>query len=307
MKASSETRLISWRGALILISFFPSGLPEFDAVLAAPDRAILECVTDELRGLLPEARPPEDRKVDIHFWSGGNQVASISKRLPVDPWTEIEPNYAATTRRDLTALMRDFRPGEGGQLLLWHGEPGTGKTFALRTLAWEWRSWCEAHYVIDPEVLLGESSYLVRVLFNASSRFDDGSRTRIARETGSRWRLLILEDCGELLAADAKAATGQALSRLLNLTDGLIGVGFRTLVLISTNDPIKKMHPAVTREGREAARVGFERHSREEAREWLDAHDVDEEPVDGLTLAGLYAMAAGKGRKKARRSVGFAA
>lgn len=112
---------------------------------------------------------------------------------------------------------------------------------------------------------------------------------RVARETGPRWRLLILEDCGELLAADAKAATGQALSRLLNLTDGLIGEGFKTLVLISTNDPLKQMHPAVTREGREAARVGFEKLPREETRQWMRSHAVEEKPDSAMTLAGLYA------------------
>ncbi|MDQ2761287.1 MAG: AAA family ATPase [Actinomycetota bacterium] len=198
--------------------------------------------------------------------------------------------------------MEGIEPGEGGKLLLWHGEPGTGKSYALRTLAWEWRRWCDFHYVIDPEVLLGQSSYLVRVLLNDSSRFS------IPRESGPRWRVLILEDCGELLAADAKAATGQALSRLLNLTDGLIGEGFKTLVLISTNDPLKQMHPAVTREGREAARVGFDRHSTEETREWLCTHGVDEQPDGGMTLAGLYAVAAGRKRKEQRRaSVGFSA
>ena len=39
------------------------------------------------------------------------------------------------------------------------------------------------------------------------------------------WRLLVLEDAGELMAASARAEVGQGLSRLLNLTDGLLGQG----------------------------------------------------------------------------------
>jgi hypothetical protein len=35
----------------------------------------------------------------------------------------------------------------------------------------------------------------------------------------SGWRLLILEDCDELIRGEAKQSAGQALSRLLNLTD----------------------------------------------------------------------------------------
>lgn len=306
----SETRLISEPPALALATLSSHGLCRFHATLAAPDRRALDELSARLRELLPEARPPEDRKVAIHFWAGGDEVAAISKRLAVEPWAEIEANYAASTREDLGRLMDDFAPGEGGKLLLWHGEPGTGKTYALRTLAWEWRSWCEFHYVIDPEVLLGpNSAYLVRVLLNDQARLGM-ARERLGKtpQGGSRWRLLILEDCGELLAADAKAATGQALSRLLNLTDGLIGEGFKTLILISTNDPLKRMHPAVTREGREAARVGFEKHSRAETREWLRTHGIDDEPDAGMTLAGLFAAAAGRRRQRPLRSVvGFGA
>ncbi len=300
-----ETRLVSRPGAVVLMSFHSpasSGRHGFDAFLAAADRLTLDNLSAELLDLLPEASPPEDRRVEIRFWAGGQEATAITKRLAVEPWTDIEANYAASTRDDLAALMRDFRPGAGGKLLLWHGEPGTGKTYALRTLAWEWRDWCDFHYVIDPEVLLGPSSpYLLRVLLN------DDTRLRIARETSSRWRLLILEDCGELLSADAKAATGQALSRLLNLTDGLIGEGFKTLVLISTNDPLRQMHPAVTREGREAARATFARHSNKEARDWLRSHGVDDEPDGGMTLAGLYAAAAGRKRSDRQTSVGFSA
>ncbi len=305
VRPSGDTRLVARPGAVALIEFSSSPFSQrhrFGASLAACDRPTLESLGEELLALLTEAGPPEDQKVEICFWAGGSEVAAISKRLEVEPWAQIERNYAAATRTQLSALMRDFRAGEGGKLLLWHGEPGTGKTYALRTLAWEWRRWCDFHYVIDPEVLLGSNSpYLLRVLLG------DAGRLGIARATGSRWRLLILEDCGELIAADAKAATGQALSRLLNLTDGLIGEGFKTLMLISTNDPLKKMHPAVTRPGREAARVAFEKHSPEEAREWLRAHDLDGGPGERTSLAGLYALAGGRRHEPLMRSIGFAA
>jgi hypothetical protein len=63
------------------------------------------------------------------------------------------------------------------------------------------------------------------------------------------WRLLLLEDCDELIRSGAKEATGQALSRLLNLTDGLLGQGRNVLVAITTNEDIARLHPAVTRPG----------------------------------------------------------
>ena len=71
------------------------------------------------------------------------------------------------------------------------------------------------------------------------------------------WRLLVLEDTGELLTPDAKTVIGQGLSRFLNVVDGLIGQGLRVLVLVTTNEEIRKLHPAVARPGRCAANVSF--------------------------------------------------
>ena len=73
------------------------------------------------------------------------------------------------------------------------------------------------------------------------------------------WRLLVLEDTGELLSADVRAAAGPGLSRFLNVVDGLIGHGLRVLVLVTTNEEIGRLHPAVARPGRSAANVVFGR------------------------------------------------
>ncbi len=136
-RLSGETRLVALPGAVALISFDSSqfsGRQRFEASLAATDRPMLESLSAELLDLLPEAPRPEDRKVEFRFWAGGQEVTAITKRLAVEPWAEIEINYPASTRDNLDALMRDFAPGVGGKLVLWHGEPGTGKTYALRTL-----------------------------------------------------------------------------------------------------------------------------------------------------------------------------
>lgn len=112
-----------------------------------------------------------------------------------------------------------------GQLLLLYGPPGTGKTTALRALAREWLPWCETDCVLDPEALFNDPRYLMEAALGDED--DQGA---------SRWLLLLLEDCDELIASDAKRASGQALSRLLNLTDGLLGQGRNVLVAITTNE-----------------------------------------------------------------------
>jgi len=84
-----------------------------------------------------------------------------------------------------------------------------------------------------------------------------------------RWRLLVAEDTGELLAKDAKAQFGQGLSRLLNMVDGLIGQGLQTMVLITTNEKLDGMHEAVTRPGRTGSVIEFLPFTPDEGNEWL--------------------------------------
>ena len=111
--------------------------------------------------------------------------------------------------------------------------------------------------------------------------------------------MLLLEDCDELIRPDAKHASGQALSRLLNLTDGMVGHGLRTLVCLTTNEELWRLHPAVTRPGRCLAQIEVGRLSPSEAADWLREHDVSasvERHVgpDGATLAELFALRNGR-------------
>lgn len=267
---------------------------------AARSKKVARKAIDWAEQYLPRAAREDARHVPITFWySKRNRVGSLRRTLDVTPWAEIERNYSAMTGQALAGLMDGFTPAKGGQLLLFHGDAGTGKTFALRALASEWRSWCDIDFVIDPDQFLGEAGYLVDVLLAQGRDWDaDGSPFGFMSEllggvpfTGpgenpkKRWRLIVLEDTGELLSADAKERTGQGLRSLLNSVDGLIGQGLRTLILVTTNEPILELHPAVGRAGRCAAAVEFTPLSAAEATAWLGRG------IDGpTTIADLFEL-----------------
>ncbi len=113
-----------------------------------------------------------------------------------------------------------------------------------------------------------------------------------------RWRLLILEDCDELIRGEAKQSTGQGLSRLLNLTDGMLGQGRDVLVAITTNEDLAMLHPAVVRPGRCLAQIEVGRLTRSESLTWLDDTDVQPAEIapNGATLAELAALRKGEKR-----------
>ena len=260
----------------------------------------LEDILRRLRADIPPSVPQPGLAIPFTFWTLAEHGPwAATRQIEVPGWSDIRSNYSPRTQQALERLVHDFKPARGGQLLLLSGEPGTGKTFALRALAWEWRHWCQFEYVTDPEQFFShEARYLLHVLLSGTATEDfDGAGEK-------RWRVLLVEDAGELLSADAKERAGQGLSRLLNVVDGLLGQGLKVLVLITTNEPLGQLHPAVSRPGRCAFRYEFDRLPPEQANAWLRERGASHPVSVPTTIAELYALAEGY-QRPAERVMGF--
>jgi hypothetical protein len=253
-------------------------------LLAATPRELHE-LKARVETLIPS--DPTDGMDRIVVWrrkaATGNAIHT-DKLIELPEWDAIERNYPESVRAQLNGLMGLKPPVNDGRLLLWHGLPGTGKTTAALALLDAWREWCDGHLVTDPERLFEDSSYLLDLLMT------ENGGSPVAALDGPviperRWKLLIAEDTEEFLRSDARARAGAALSRALNVTDGVLARGTRVLVLFTTNEERGRLHPAITRPGRCLSVLEFDAFTPTEAGQWLDTNQTPSSP---MTLAELY-------------------
>lgn len=273
-----ETRLYTGAGWTLRVVRWRSG--SSDLTVTAVSEALAERVIQDATRDAAIPEPPAEEAVSFGFWyTVGNSFRRRQRPISAAPWDGIRRNYSTDAAAVLDRLMAVTPQDVRGRLLLLYGPPGTGKTTVLRTLAREWNGWCQVDCVLDPERLFADPGYLMEVAVGVEQ--SGGS-------DAARWRLLLLEDCDELIGGTAKSAAGQALSRLLNLTDGILGQGRDVLVAITTNEDLSRLHPAVTRPGRCLARVELGPLPYDQACDWLGRRD--DIGSGGATLAELYAL-----------------
>lgn len=231
-----------------------------------------------------------------YFSADGPQY--YQSKLQTPNWEKILSNYPVAIRSQLDKLLADKRNVfDRGKIILALGEPGTGKTFFLRSLCYAWAKSFNIYSVTDIDRLCNEPSYVQDIIGHSR------------RSENIRSILLIMEDAGEYLANNAKDRQGQGFSRLLNLSDGLMGQVNRICFFISSNEFEDDIHPAILRPGRTAAILKFPLFSEDEANEWLLKHKGEPIAKGYMTLAEMYSSINGNDAEaidvNKRRSLGF--
>ncbi len=268
-------------GAFVLI--------ENDCVTAvSDDREKSQALVEEISKAWDDSEGRQEGSLEIQITYGktrGPDTQNRSIRAP--SLADIAANYAPETRGQLEALAQMHQP-DFGKIIILNGEPGTGKTYAIRALMQEWKSWCSFKVIMDPHEFFTKPDYMIRHLDRAKMKGKKGKRS---------FQLLVLDDADLFLAADAKAQTGDAVSRLLNMSDGIIGQGLDCLFLISTNQELGEINEAISRPGRTLANISFRRFIQEEAEAWIKSHGGDPEKLQaskksaGFASASSYSLA----------------
>lgn len=249
----------------------------------------------------------------------GDRIVRTPQFLKCPSWEEVRANYAAGVQGEIERLIGLEKPWSRGRLVIWHGAPGTGKTFAIRALMMKWKDRFDFLVVTDPERLAADPGYFLKVAGRPQQGprrpwEDEGSEAGERPPEAARKRVVfILEDTADLILQESRSAHFDKIGKLLNMTDGLFGQGREDLFLLTFNEEVDRIDPAFLRPGRCVANVEFPKFRPSEAAAWLQSRGCAGSPPAGeMTLAEMYARVLGESGEGAApapargRKLGFA-
>lgn len=225
-------------------------------------------------------KKPEKPFINIVEVSGNSFVM---KEHPVDDDFEIRDldiNYGYGFQKFHDELMGRFTKSTKG-LVLFHGEPGTGKTYYIRHLLRKMvASRKKVIYMppnmVDHLVEPGFMTFLTNSVRNWSAR--------------GNFCVLLIEDAEPLLAKRQEGVRIQGVTNLLNLSDGLLNDMLNLQIICTFNVDLKKLDSALLRPGRLIARKEFKPLSVLDANLLAQRLGIKHHFTEPATLSEVYSM-----------------
>lgn len=262
-------------------------------------------LSDLLKDYTSLPKDPKIVRVAFSYLDNSGDASITSRDIICPSWEEIKPNYPELGEH-VESILNAKSPEDLGKFIFWHGKPGTGKSYLIRSLMREWKKDVDFIYVIDPERFFNDGGYMKEILVSnirnyaedmeatgPESEYDTADGIVEQRETPLK--LFIIEDGLSFLLRQSRERETGAMSRLLNLTDGILGQGLRLLFLVTSNEDEEDIDPAFLRKGRCLQRLEFKPLTYDQAVKWVEDSGKEyrsEEPLkkgDTYTLSHLYA------------------
>jgi len=181
-------------------------------------------------------------KISVSSMGGYELLPAYIKKLDFD----ILHNYGEKFINVHEQIISKLKSSNGG-LYLFHGEPGTGKTTYIRKLISE---------LSESKTIIYIPSYMMEHIANPEL---------ISFISSYKDSILLLEDSENILTQNSEDRT-QAVSNILNLSDGLLNDSLRVSIIATFNISGKRiMDKALLRAGRLQVYQKFNKLSAEEA------------------------------------------
>jgi ATP-dependent 26S proteasome regulatory subunit len=180
-------------------------------------------------------------------------------------------------------MMRFENESRG--LVLFHGMPGTGKTFYIRHLLRKMSSYNKVVIYMPPNMV----DKLVDPMFVT---FLSKEIARFSKQ--GFFCVLLIEDAEPLLASRQGEGRVQGISNLLNMTDGILNDMLKLQIICTFNVRVKELDKALLRPGRLIARKEFKAMSALDANRLAQQLDVKYHFEKPATLAEVYSLVKNK-------------
>ncbi|MHB8259419.1 MAG: AAA family ATPase [Bacteroidia bacterium] len=222
----------------------------------------------------------------IYMIEAGSDGWEINSHALVDDFEieDLDINYGSGFTDFHHDLMDRFDEETKG-LALFHGEPGTGKTYYIRHLLREMADADKAVIYMPPNMVdhLTEPGFMGFLMKQLTEWADEGTYT-----------VLLIEDAEPLLAKRQEGIRIQGVTNLLNMTDGLLNDMLNLQIICTFNVDLKKLDSALLRPGRLIARKEFKALSVIDTNRLAQRLGIKHHFKKPATLGEIYSMLAGK-------------
>lgn len=188
-------------------------------------------------------------------------------------------NYSHQVIESFNSCVREIKKkNPRGRLSVFHGPPGTGKTFLLRSLISSIPN--AIFYSVQPELF---------------KKYEAATILKTLSETNIGFKKILLIEDGDSLLTDRKHNSEDVVSNVLNFTDGFMGECADIHLVCTTNISKLEIDKAFKRRGRLNTKIEIGALSAQEAQAAYDNIVIKNKPIHKFTsaaiLADIYAAA----------------
>lgn len=196
---------------------------------------------------------------------------------------DLELNYGKEAAQKFEKITNSISKGKSG-LVLFSGDPGTGKSTFIKYLTTK----------ISRKVIYLSSGAAEQLTNPDFLSFIMGHRNSI----------LLLEDAEKVLRS-RESQDNEAISNILNITDGILGDCLNIMVIATFNIGREHIDSALVRKGRLLVEHHFEALDPEQCNRILEGKDSKRRTEVPMTLAEIYNEDDNFHKDEEKRRVGF--
>jgi len=215
-----------------------------------------------------EIEPEKRRHSNVYLLCSMDGMLTLQRfdiKLPQES-IDLGLNYGAVAAEKFSKVTDCLSKNKSG-LVLFSGDPGTGKSTFIKYLT---------------------TKTTRKVIYLSSAAIEQITNPDfLSFIMGHRNSILLLEDAEKVLRS-RETQDNDAISNILNITDGILGDCLNIMVVATFNIDREKIDSALVRKGRLLVEHHFESLPAEQCNKIFESFDSDRRTADPMTLAEIY-------------------